>query len=293
VPHHSLPPITGFVDAHVHIRDVLGFGCAAAAGITVLRDAGNRENAHRGIPFDAVAHHGLRVVSSGWALFKKGGYGSAFGIPVEGRNDFHDEISRLKAAGAGIIKVMASGMVSLKKRETITPGGFDKDELAALVQEARNQGLEVMAHANGEQAIINSAEAGVRSLEHGFFMTARALDALAKRGASWTPTVGALARAADSGDVSKEMKTAVKELIRSHLAMIRRRDGLRITRSRLSGSLSSGAGILRRGGACARRSAEDRRRERCEAPGNITNRVTGQGSRAREFLLGSFRGVVA
>ena len=222
MPHHSLPPITGFVDAHVHIRDVLGFGCAAAAGITVLRDAGNRENAHRGIPFDAVAHHGLRVVSSGWALFKKGGYGSAFGIPVEGRNDFHDEISRLKAAGAGIIKVMASGMVSLKKRETITPGGFDKDELAALVQEARNQGLEVMAHANGEQAIINSAEAGVRSLEHGFFMTARALDALAKRGASWTPTVGALARAADSGDVSKEMKTAVKELIRSHLAMIRR-----------------------------------------------------------------------
>ena len=36
-----------------------------------------------------------------------------------------------------------------------------------------------MAHANGEEAIMAAAEAGVRSIEHGFFMTERALELIA------------------------------------------------------------------------------------------------------------------
>lgn len=196
--------------------------CAADAGIAAIRDAGSRENAERGTPVYTDAQGAVAVISSGWALFKKGGYGSAFGIPLERREDFHEEILRLKSAGAGTIKVIASGMVSLKKRASITPGGFDQDDLFALVQEARNLGLAVMAHANGEQAIIACAEAGVRSVEHGFFMTNRALDVMAKQGAFWTPTVGALARAADVAKISIEIKAHINDLIRSHLEMIGR-----------------------------------------------------------------------
>ena len=36
---------------------------------------------------------------------------------------------------------------------------------------AADCGLGVMAHANGEHAIMDAAEAGVRSIEHGFFMS--------------------------------------------------------------------------------------------------------------------------
>lgn len=205
----------------MHLDSSAGFRCAREAGIAALRDAGSRKNVERGILVDLESPSALRMISSGWALMKKGGYGSVFGIPIEGRDAARNEIIKLKAAGAGIIKVMASGIVSLTKKETITPGGFNADELGILVQEAANVGLPVMAHANGEQAIIAAARAGVRSIEHGFFMTARALDELAKQNVFWTPTVGALARAAVRSDVSKEMQGYVSELIGAHLAMIK------------------------------------------------------------------------
>lgn len=53
----------------------------------------------------------------------------------------------------------------------MTSGGFSGEELLAIVEQARNRGLEVMAHANGGKAVIACAGAGVRSIEHGFFMS--------------------------------------------------------------------------------------------------------------------------
>jgi len=162
----------------------------------------------------------LTIVYAGWALYKRGGYGSLFGVPVETPQEISSEILKLKRAGAGIIKVMASGAVSLKEPGTLTPGGFNRDELSYIVKEAAAVDLRVMAHANGEAAILSAVEAGVCSIEHGFFMTERALDAMTKQGTYWTPTVGALARAAESSTVSKEMREYSAGLIRSHLDMI-------------------------------------------------------------------------
>lgn len=209
-----------FVDTHVHIRESNGLEAVIAAGVGAVRDAGTKNAVSLGLGRRGGQHGVPAIHSAGWALYKKGGYGSSFGIPVEGRSEFLEEIRSLKTAGADIIKVVASGMVSLKTRGAITPGGFDKQELLALVETARSEGLEVMAHANGEQAIIASAEAGVCSIEHGFFMTKKALDTLVLQGTYWTPTVGALARAADVAGISAEMKDFTKRLIDSHLAML-------------------------------------------------------------------------
>jgi imidazolonepropionase-like amidohydrolase len=159
-------------------------------------------------------------------LCKKGGYGSSFGTPVESAVEAKSEIARLKQAGAGTLKIMASGIVSLRERGRITGKGFSADELRSLVEEAARCGLPVMAHANGEEAIICCAEAGVRSIEHGFFMTARALDVMARHGTFWTPTVGALARAAEAGGIAEEIKAYISELIRFHLEMINRAHGV-------------------------------------------------------------------
>jgi imidazolonepropionase-like amidohydrolase len=211
----------GFVDAHVHIREILALDDITGAGISAVRDAGMRENAARNI--GTINGHGGPpcVVSARWALYKKSGYGSRFGVPVETREEIKTEIIRLKRNGAGIIKAMASGMVSLKEPGRVTAGGFSGDELRFIVQEAAECGLGVMAHANGEQAIIDAARAGVRSIEHGFFMSERTLDVVAKSDAFWVPTVGALRRAAVSGKVSKEAEGFVDGLIRSHIRMIR------------------------------------------------------------------------
>ena len=130
------------------------------------------------------------------------------------------EIFKLKNAGADIIKVVASGLVSLTEPDRVTAGGFNREELGWIVGEAGALGLNVMAHANGEEAIVAASEAGVRSVEHGFFMTEHALEVMAKRGTGWTPTVGALARAADAKAISQGMKASIAGLITRHLAMI-------------------------------------------------------------------------
>jgi imidazolonepropionase-like amidohydrolase len=102
----------------------------------------------------------------------------------------------------------------------ITAGGFNREELEFIAHTARGLGLEVMAHANGEAAILAAAEAGVRSVEHGFFMTERSLEALAGRGTYWTPTVGALVRAAGAAVMPDGMRSRIAALIERHLEMI-------------------------------------------------------------------------
>jgi len=213
-----------FVDAHVHIRDSSGLDAAAVAGITAVRDAGTKDGA--GIITRSKSSRMVTVVSAGWALYKKGGYGSIFGYPVETTDEIQSEILRLKRDGAGIIKVMASGMVSLNEPGRVTAGGFNKDELHFIVQTAATCGLGVMAHANGEHTIIDAAQAGVRSIEHGFFMSMRALDIMAKKSIFWVPTIGALKRAAESGTATKETEGFVDGLIRSHLEMMRYAHGI-------------------------------------------------------------------
>ncbi len=216
---------SGFIDSHVHIRNNEGLAQLAGAGIRAARDAGLRENAVRAKLLHAPGA-GPLVMHSGWALYKKGGYGSRFGVAVDSREEIRAEILKLKQAGAGIIKVMASGVVSLAHPGSITPGGFTEDELAFIVREAGHAGLGVMAHANGEEAIIASAGAGVRSVEHGFFMGMRSLEVMATEGTFWTPTVGALARAADRRAVSAEAKAYAASLILSHQNMIRQAQSL-------------------------------------------------------------------
>jgi len=211
--------ITGLVDAHVHLKDASGLDCAASAGISALRDAGFRQNVDRGI-IEPRKGQCPAVVSSGWALYARGGYGSAFGVAISTPDQIQAEILRLKRAGAGIIKAMASGMVSLKHPGQVTAGGFSKEELAYMVAEAAAQGLGVMAHANGERAIIAAASAGVRSIEHGFFMTERALDLMAKKAIFWVPTIGALRRATGSTALP-ETTQFVEHQILSQLSMLR------------------------------------------------------------------------
>lgn len=221
MPSQTSATITGLVDAHVHLRDASGIDCAASAGISALRDAGFRQNADRGTIEPLRRGSGPVVVASGWALYRQGGYGSGFGAAIATPDQIPAEILRLKRAGAGIIKTMASGMVSFKHPGQVTAGGFSSEELTCIVAEAAAQCLGVMAHANGEPAIIAAASAGVRSIEHGFFMTERALDLMAAKAVFWVPTLGALRRAVPSS-AAPGIAQFVEQLILSQLAMLRR-----------------------------------------------------------------------
>ncbi len=214
--------LPGLVDVHAHLHNREGLNTVLSSGIRAVRNAGMRENAAAGSCRPDAGDEGPTVISSCWALYKRGGYGSLFGIPVGTRNDIKTEILKLKQAGADIIKAMASGMVSLKHPGTVTPGGFNRDELGYIVEEAGALGLGVMAHANGEPAILAAAGAGVRSVEHGFFMTNRSLEVLAENKVAWTPTTAALARSMHKTTVDAATRQFISGLIKQHLALIGR-----------------------------------------------------------------------
>ncbi len=84
----------GFVDAHVHYKDASCLDTVVDAGVAAVRDAGMRGNSIRGIS-SIDQDSGLPlIISARWALYKKGGYGSLFGVPVETREEIKSAITR-------------------------------------------------------------------------------------------------------------------------------------------------------------------------------------------------------
>jgi len=210
----------GFIDAHAHLTHEDALLDLAHAGITAVRDAGTRQGSGLTLRRSSGLGSTLRVITACRALSKRGGYGAFLGTPVMTRQEIAAEILKLRNEGADIIKIIASGVVSLELPGTVTIGGFGADEIRFIVEEAGRHGLAVMAHANGEGAIKCSAEAGVRSIEHGFFMTEAALESLAKRKVFWVPTTGALRRAAEQAAVRTEVSAFIQQEIDDHLVML-------------------------------------------------------------------------
>ena len=208
-----------YVDVHVHIRAAAAREDIASAGVNAVRDAGTRA----GFGLDMLRGQdvaGLTIITAGRALVKAGGYGALLGNQVSGLEEIEREIAALASAGAGVIKVVASGVVSLERSGEVTPGGFDRDELRSIVEIAGRHNLSVMCHANGPAVITDAAEIGVRSIEHGFFMTREALAAMKANKVFWVPTVGALKRAAADPSVNENVRRDVSDTMDRHLAMI-------------------------------------------------------------------------
>ncbi|MBS1125111.1 MAG: amidohydrolase, partial [Nitrospirae bacterium] len=214
----------GYIDAHVHLTHAEALPDLACAGIAAVRDAGTRQGVGLadagtrqgvGLALKRSPGQGIspRIITAGRALSKPGGYGAFLGTPVGTRQEIAAEILKLRNDGADIIKIIASGVVSFELPGTVTAGGFGADEIRFLVAEAGKHGLAVMAHANGEEAIRAAAEAGVRSIEHGFFMTDAALDILAVRKVFWVPTAGALRRAVERAEARTEVSAFIQQEI--------------------------------------------------------------------------------
>ncbi len=66
------------------------------------------------------------------------------------------------------------------------------EELKILCSESKERNLEVACHVNGDSAIKNAAEAGVSSIEHGYFVSNETLHMMKDKNIRWTPTAFAL-----------------------------------------------------------------------------------------------------
>ena len=83
---------------------------------------------------------------------------------------------------------MVSGLLDFAHAGTLTEEGLSGEEIRRMIHMAHEEGMAVMAHCNGDRTCYETLEAGVDSLEHGFFMEDETLHLLAERQIPWIPT---------------------------------------------------------------------------------------------------------
>ena len=167
------------------------------AGITTVRDVGARDHSIFALKraIEKGLTRGPRIVGAGLAICMIGGHARFIGREVEGADQVREVVRAQIAAGAEVIKVIASGGV-------LTPGTspdqaqMTDDELAAAVDEARRAGHKVAAHAHGATGMKNAVRAGVHSIEHATLMDGEAATLMAQHGVYMVPTLSALATTA-------------------------------------------------------------------------------------------------
>jgi imidazolonepropionase-like amidohydrolase len=89
---------------------------------------------------------------------------------VDGADDALKAAREQFRAGADHLKVMATGG-GASPNDTIWDTGFNRAELSAICDEARDMGRYVAAHCLNDDGIKRAVECGVSSVDHGMFMS--------------------------------------------------------------------------------------------------------------------------
>jgi imidazolonepropionase-like amidohydrolase len=218
-----IPP---FEDSHMHFTRAGGPASVEELkgimdtyeryGIFSLKDMGHKSS----IGLDVRKGSGGRVAvrTAGYALFRKGGYGTFLGKGVEGKGEIRRAVKELSDAGADFIKVVNSGIVSSKGSGLVTEGGFTPEELSIICEEAKGKNLGISCHANSDRAIRDAVAAGFTSIEHGFFVSEETIRMMAEKGTSWTPTAVALLSLAPT--VEPSQRGYIEEVVERHLSSV-------------------------------------------------------------------------
>lgn len=172
-----------------YIRQVLGR--YQAAGYTYLRDGGDRWGVGAAARELAPAF-GITYRTPLAPLCWAGHYGSFIGETFDSIPQYTALVRGHKAAGADFIKIMISGLMDFDRFGRLTEEGLTKEQIRQLIRIAHQEGMAVMAHANGARTVEAAAEAGVDSVEHGAYLDQAALEAMAQAGVVWVPTLSTL-----------------------------------------------------------------------------------------------------
>lgn len=189
--------LPGLVDAHTHVSNLAAARLALESGVTTLRssgvshyfDVGFRELVKTGaLPGPDMLAAGYHVrprlaeeafVShpSLWALM----------AGVDSADKLRTTVKANLARGVDWIKVLASeraGTADTDPRRQL----YSEAELQAVVDEAAAKGVPVQAHAHGEEGALAAVKAGVRSIEHGTYLSDAALQLMKEKGTYLVPT---------------------------------------------------------------------------------------------------------
>ena len=182
-----------------------------AQGYTYLRDGGDRWGA--GILARKLSpEYGITYRTPGAPLCKKGHYGQFIGCSYETLQEYTALVIQARHNGMDFIKIMISGLMDFNQFGVLTEPGIP--HIGELVHIAHQEGMAVMAHANGAETVIAASEAGVDSVEHGAYLNQEALYAMKEAGTVWVPTLSTVGNLRGTG---RFCETAVEKILESAL----------------------------------------------------------------------------
>lgn len=201
--------VPGLIDAHVHIANLRSMRTALESGVTTVRSAGVSSYVDVGLRelVKQGAIVGPDVVAAGYHVRPMLAEEAFFDTPalaglMRGGITTIDAMKRVVQAnlahGAEWIKVLATeraGTPDTDPRKQV----YSEEELRAIVTEAATKNAPVQAHAHGAEGALAAVKAGVRSIEHGTYLTDEALQLMAKQGTFFEPTMEAVRDVADVG----------------------------------------------------------------------------------------------
>lgn len=182
-----------------------------AAGFTYLREGGDRWGV--GAKARALApEYGIRLVTPLAPLCMAGHYGGFIGTKYEDIRQYAALVGSMRAQGADFVKLMISGLMDFDRFGVLTEPGLEPEEIRELIHIAHEEGMAVMAHANGARTVLAAAQAGVDSVEHGAYLNGEALHAMREAGTVWVPTLSTIGNLRGKG---RFREAAVEEILES------------------------------------------------------------------------------
>ncbi|GHF36015.1 hypothetical protein GCM10010218_16840 [Streptomyces mashuensis] len=184
------PQLTGDPDAAVLDRAREHAAAALRAGITTVRDLGDRGHLTLRLREELAAEDALapELVLAGPPLTRSGGHCWFMGGTVDTAAEAVAAVAERARRGADLVKIMATGGMATQGSN---PRGtqYTPAELRAVTDAAHALGLPVTAHAHAAGGIADAVAAGVDGVEHCTFMTPdgvrldpRTVDAMAEAG---------------------------------------------------------------------------------------------------------------
>jgi imidazolonepropionase-like amidohydrolase len=175
------------------------------AGFTTVRDLGGsgvntslRNAVNQGLIV------GPRIFSAGKSIASTGGHADPtngyredlMGDPgpkegvINSPEEARQAVRQRYKDGSDLIKITATGGVLSIAKDGSGPQ-FTTEELAAIVETAKDYGFHTAAHAHGAEGMKRAVEAGITTIEHGTKMTEEVMELMIKKGTYYVPTISA------------------------------------------------------------------------------------------------------
>ncbi|TGE08069.1 amidohydrolase family protein [Hymenobacter fodinae] len=137
--------------------------------------------------------------TNGYRLDLMGMPGPADGV-ANGPDQCRQAVREQYKRGSDLIKIASTGGV-LSVAKDGSSAQMTEAEIRAIVETARDLGLQVACHAHGAEGMKRAIRAGVTSIEHGTLMDDETMKLMVKNGTWYVPTITAGKSVADSAKI--------------------------------------------------------------------------------------------